>query len=232
MKSNLILFVLCLVFSVTAGAQTIPIHKTKGKISIDGDLADWKTPFKGPFVIHNSGGKATQLTTVSFAWDDENLYVAYRSQDAKIVGSKKQNDSQIFNSDDLVEIFIDPDGDRQNYLEIGVNAFSTHYDMLIKCISPGCGGWNTSISFNLSGMQAVSKITPKGFSTEIKIPFSGLKNIPNGNFNKPKIGTKWKGNAFRIDYGNTTEYLALQPYKNPVFGFHKPEEFAVLEFVE
>jgi hypothetical protein len=232
MKISEIAAVLFLTFSITTNSQNIPIHKTTEKLIIDGDLSDWKTPFSGPFVIHNSGQKATQNTMVSLSWNDENLYIAYKSVDSKIVGSSQKKDSQIFNSDDLVEIFIDADGDGQNYVEIGVNAFSSNYDMLLKCISPLCGGWNTSMAFDITGLEAQSKITPEGFNTEIKIPFSSLETIKNGNFAKPKIGTKWRGNTFRIDYGNTTEYLALQYYKSLNFGFHQPQEFAVFEFVE
>ena len=213
-------------------AQTIPVHKINENLTIDGDLSDWKTSFLGPFVVHDSGKKATQDTFVSLTWNDENLYIAYRVLDSKITGKPQKKDSQIFNTDDLVEVFIDPDGDGQNYVEIGVNAFSSYYDMLLKCISPNCGGWNTSIDFDIPGIEAQSKITPEGFTTEIKIPFSGLETIKNGNFTKPKIGSKWKGNTFRIDYGNITEYLALQPYKSLQFGFHQPQEFAVFEFVE
>ena len=186
----------------------------------------------GPFVIHNSGEKAIQNTMVSLSWNDENLYIAYHSEDSKIVGKLQKKDSKIYEADDLVEVFIDPDGDGKNYLEIGINAFSTNYDMLIKCISPECGGWKTAMNFDIEGLEAISKITPEGFDTEIKIPFSSLEKIENGNFIKPKIGTKWKANTFRIDYGNTTEYLALQDYKSLKFGFHHPEEFAVFEFVE
>ena len=232
MKITSIAAVLCFMYSATNYAQTIPVHRTSEEIKIDGDLSDWKTSFLGPFVIHNSGQKATQNTFVSFAWSDENLYIAYRSADSKIIGSVQKRDSQIFNTDDLVEIFIDPDGDGQNYIEIGVNAYSSYYDMLLQCISPNCGGWNTSMDFDITGMEAVSKITPEGFDTEIKIPFSSLKGIKNGNFNSPKIGTKWRGNAFRIDYGTITEYTALQYYKSLKYGFHQPEEFAVFEFME
>ncbi|MEP6805770.1 MAG: hypothetical protein ABI892_14680, partial [Flavobacterium sp.] len=82
------------------------------------------------------------------------------------------------------------------------------------------------------GLEAQSKITPEGFNSEIKIPYSSLETIKNGNFSKPKTGTKWKGNIFRIDFGNTIEYLALQPYKTTKHGFHQPEQFAVFEFVE
>lgn len=232
MKINKNVIILFLLFSLINFAQTIPIHKTNEKCIIDGDLTDWKTLFSGPFVIHNSGEKATQNTFVSLSWNDENLYIAFRSHDSKIVGSLQKKDSQIYNTDDLVEIFLDPDGDGQNYLEIGVNAFSANYDMLIKCPSPACGGWNASMTFDISEMEAVSKTTPEGFCTEIKIPFSSLEKIKNGNFSQPKAGTKWRGNTFRIDYGNSTEYLALQPYKSLKFGFHQPQEFAVFEFVE
>lgn len=218
--------------STTVFSQNIAIHKIENKLTVDGDLSDWKTPFIRPLVIHNSGERATQNTMVSLSWNDENLYVAYNSVDSNIIGSNQMKDSSIFSTDDLVEIFIDADGDAQNYVEIGVNAFSTNYDILLKCISPTCGGWKTSMTFNIEGLEAVSKITTEGFSTEIKIPFSSLEKIQNGNFKKPSSGTKWKGNAFRIDYGNTTEYLALQPYKSMKFGFHQPQEFAVFEFME
>lgn len=232
MKINTIVVLLGVMMSLTTYSQTIAIPKTTNKITIDGDLSDWKTSFSRPFVIHNSGEKATQNTMVSLSWNEENLYVAYSSIDSQIVGKPQSKDAEIYKTDDLVEIFIDPDGDGQNYIEIGVNAFSTNYDMLIKCISPKCGGWKTATSFDISGLEAVSKITTEGFCTEIKIPFSSLEKIQNGHFSKPKSGTKWKGNTFRIDYGNTTEYLALQPYKSLKFGFHQPEEFAVFEFVE
>ncbi|MBF4464442.1 carbohydrate-binding family 9-like protein [Flavobacterium sp. LC2016-12] len=232
MKVISIVSVLYFMCSIAVFSQNITIHKIENKLTVDGDLSDWKTPFIGPLVIHNSGQKATQNTMISLSWNDDNLYIAYNSVDSKIIGSSQKKDSPVFNTDDLVEIFIDADGDGQNYIEIGVNAFSTHYDMLLKCISPDCGGWKTSMNFNIEGLEAVSKITTEGFSTEIKIPFSSLQKIQNGNFLKPKIGTKWKGSAFRIDYGNTTEYLALQPYKSMKFGFHQPVEFAVFEFME
>lgn len=213
-------------------AQNIAIHKTDRKITIDGTLSDWTATFLGPFVVHNSGEKATQSTFVSFSWNEENLYLAYRVTDSEIRGSEQKKDAPIFNTDDLVELFIDADGDGKNYVEIGVNAFSTNYDLLLKCISKDCGGWKTSMTFTIAGLETKSTITADGFCTEIKIPFSSLKKIENGNFSQPQAGTKWKGNAFRIDYGNTTEYLALQSYKSLKHGFHQPSEFAVFEFVE
>ncbi|KAF2513813.1 carbohydrate-binding family 9-like protein [Flavobacterium foetidum] len=228
-----VFYCLCLIITGFANyAQHIPIYKTSKEIRIDGDLSEWKAPFLGTFKIHNSGEKASQNTFVALSWNENNLYVAYRVEDAEIIGKLQPKDSKIYETDDLVEIFIDPDGDGKNYLEIGVNAFSTYYDMLIKCISPDCGGWNTSIDFDVSGLETASKTTINGFTTEIKIPFAGLVKIKDSGFKIPKNGTKWKGNLFRIDYGKIIEYQALQPYNSAKFGFHQPEEFAVFEFVE
>ena len=223
-----------IVFSISffSYSQTFPIYKTASPLVIDGDLSDWKPPFFGPFVKHNSGLKATQETYAALSWDNENLYLAYKCIDSKIIGSAKKQDTPIFNTDDLVELFIDPDGDSKYYLEIGVNAFSSNYDMIINCISPLCGGWNTDISLDILGMETVSKHITNGYNVEIKIPFSSLNAIEKAGFKTPIVGTKWKGNLFRIDYGNTTEYLALQSYKSLQFGFHQPQEFAVFEFVE
>lgn len=232
MRFGTILSSLLVIIATTVNSQNILIHKTNKRIKIDGDLTDWKTPFLGPFVIHNTGEIATQNTFVSLSWNNKNLYLAYKCSDSQIIGRFQKKDSQVFNTDDLVEIFLDPDGDSQNYIEIGVNAFSTNYDLLLKCISEECGGWNTSMDFDIKGLETVSKINKDGYTVEIKIPFSSLIKIKNGGFSKPKVGTKWKGNAFRIDYGNTTEYLALQPYKSLKFGFHQPQEFAVFEFVK
>lgn len=232
MRLTTLFFYSIILFSKVVYAQTFPVHKTKRQIKIDGNLSDWDKPFLGPFVIHNSGEKALQNTFVSLSWNNKNLYIAYKCNDYQIIGTSQKRDSEIFNTDDLVEIFLDPDGDSQNYIEIGVNAFSTNYDLLLKCISPECGGWNTAMDYDIKGLESVSKINSEGYIVEIKIPFSSLCKIENGGFKKPKNGTKWRGNTFRIDYGNTTEYLALQPYKTSVFGFHQPQEFAVFEFVE
>jgi len=232
MRFKAIVPFIIVLFSVASNSQNIPIHKTKKQIIVDGNLSDWETPFLGPFVVHNSGEKTAQNTFVSLSWNEENLYIAYNCKDSNIIGKPQIKDAQIFYTDDLVEIFMDPDGDGQNYVEIGVNAFSTNYDLLLKCISAQCGGWKTEIGFNIKGMETVSNINSEGYTVEIKIPFASLEKIKNANFIKPKAGTKWRGNTFRIDYGKSIEYLALQPYKSLKFGFHQPAEFAVFEFVE
>jgi hypothetical protein len=230
MNINHLFYFVFFCYSIVITSQTIPIYKITNAPIIDGDISDWKTPFIGPFVRHNSGEKGIQETYVSLSWDSQNLYLGYRCSDSKIVGSTRKHDYPIFERDDLVEIFIDPDGDSQNYLEIGVDAFSTNYDMIINCVSPDCGGWKTDISFDITQMETVSKINNNGYCVEIKIPFSSLSTIKNSGFLIPTVRTKWKGNLFRIDYGKQTDYLAISAYTGSQFGFHQPEQFKTFEF--
>lgn len=226
-----ILFYLILGFvSKQLTAQNILIPKLNKTIDIDGDLSDWETPFLGPFVIHNSGEKPTQLTYVSLSWNAKSLFIAYRCLDRKVIGAKRQNDTPLFSSDDLVEFFIDPDGDTKNYLEVGVNAFSSHYDLIVKCITKECGGWKNDINLDVKAMKTVARLIKGGYTVEIEVPFASLNNLPNANFETPKAGTKWKGNFFRIDFGKSTEYQSLQSYETKKHGFHQPTEFATLEF--
>lgn len=230
MKNSKTIILFYIIFSVASYSQTIPVYKTMNAPIIDGDLSDWKTPFIGPFVKHDSGQKATQETYVSLSWDSQNLYLGFRCMDSKIMGSARTHDYPIYKMDDLVEIFIDPDGDSQNYLEIGVNAFSTNYDYLINCVTEACGGWKTDSSFDLLQLETFNKVNKDGYTVEIKIPFSSLDTIINSGFSIPTINTKWKGNIFRIDYGNQTEYLAIAGYTSMKFGFHQPEQFNTFEF--
>ena len=232
MKYTFIAFLLLMVSTQQINSQTFLIHKTKQPILIDGDLSDWKNPFSQEFVIHNSGEKPTQSTFSSLSWDKNFLYIGYNCIDSKIVGKVRKQDSHLFETDDLVEIFISPTEEVKNYIEIGVNAFNSNYDVLIQCLDRDCTKRKSDLSINIKGLQTASKITESGYSVEIAIPFSSLNEITNGNFKTPKIGTIWKGNLFRIDYGQTKEYQSLKPYQSKKHGFHQAAEFAELQFVK
>jgi hypothetical protein len=223
-----------IVFGSTLGgyAQTYQVNKIGTNIIIDGDLSEWTTPFIGPFVQHNNGNPATQNTSVSLAWNYDALYLAYNISDISITGSVKVHDSPIYDTDDLVEIFIDPDGDTKNYAEIGINAFASYYDNIMLCATPDCGGKISDFSWDAQDIQTAAIRTSEGYTVEIKIPFANLATIPNGAFSTPTIGTTWKGNVFRIDYGPGEEYLAISAYPSGNMGFHQPTQFKTLEFVD
>ena len=236
------LYVLSLVsasfFSGTA-QKTYTVH-TIQNVTIDGSINEWDAiPFTDEFVKHDNAGKASQVTKAKIAWDASNIYFAFVAKDMDIKATNGSQDSKIFNTDDLIEFFIDPDGNGENYIEVGVNGLNVYYDYILKCVTASCGGWADDQIFDLNNFESaanyvgtVNTSTDKDteYFVEIKIPFASLKAIPNGGFTTPKDGDTWNANLFRIDQNasSSAEYLAWNPHNS--FGFHQPSKFGKLVF--
>lgn len=226
--------------SMAFAVESNTLHLQQNTIVIDGKLNDWATiPYSSEFVKHDDNSKTSQITRAKVTWDDANIYLAFDVEDTEIIGKMQQQDSRFFETDDLIEFFIDPDGDGQNYLEIGINASGSVYDYVIKCPNSSCGGWADNQAFDVQGIEIKTTIdgtlnnandVDKGYIVECKIPFSAL-TIENGNFKKPSNNTAWKVNLFRIDYSTKTpvEYQSWTPHN--AFGFHQPAKFGVLHFM-
>lgn len=232
-----------IVFSGVLKAQPLSytIYKT-GALVIDGNLSDWGSiPFTPDFVIHNTSAAALRNTKAKMLWDNNNLYVAFQVTDQDMKGSLVAHDASIFNSDDLIEVFLDFDGNGTNYIELGVSVINTSYDFIIICPAASCGGWQSNTAWNITGFQsAVQRTgtvnnagdTDVGWNIEMQIPFSGLATATGSGFSIPAASTHWRGNLFRIDYSTPVaaaqEYQAWSPYTS--FGFHQPASFGHFYF--
>jgi len=85
------------------------------------DRAAWSEPF-GRI---EDGAKTGHETRVALLWDDECLYAAYRVTDPDIRAISTVHHSQIYMTDDDVEIFVEADG---GYYELGTNPINTIYE--------------------------------------------------------------------------------------------------------
>ncbi len=109
-------------------------HRTSGTITIDGKLEEssWKkAPFTKNFVIHTDGKEPKSPTKAQVLWDDNCLYIAFTVTDTDIWATLKNHDEHLW-KEEAVEVFIDPDGDRDNYLEIQVNPLGTTLDIFMN----------------------------------------------------------------------------------------------------
>ena len=64
-------------------------------------------------------------------WDDNYFYIAEQLEEPHVWATLTKHDSVIFQDNDF-EVFIDPDGDNQEYYEIEINALNTDWDLLLK----------------------------------------------------------------------------------------------------
>ena len=67
----------------------------------------------------------------------------------------KQHDDIIYQDNDF-EVFIDPDGDSHNYLEIEVNALNTVFDLLL--VKPYRNGGPMVLAWDLKSMQTAVEL--------------------------------------------------------------------------
>ena len=232
-------------------------------IVIDGRLTEftWAAlPRVGAFTdIRKADQSASATTEATVAWDDDNLYVAFSATDSLPWGTMYKRDSRIWEQE-VVEVFLDPDGDGKNYPELEVSPHNVVVDLLIPAPRAGLA---SAITWDIEGLRTAVSKHPYGWITEIAIPWSSLAGA--GVVRKPDVGHKWRVGLYRIERPSAAplgleiaalqeklreapqdekaairaeieklnlgaQFLAWAPTRVQN-GFHDPERFGIVEFV-
>ena len=143
-----------------AAPRTYVCHRTSGSIVIEGALDDagWQgIPWVDSFqrFMAPSGG-TPQRTCVKAAWDDRNLYIAFRVYDADPWATKTVRDDALW-EEQVVEVYIDENDDLRNYREFEINPLGTVIDLLI----PKAGhqlDWRTVARWDATGWRTATQV--------------------------------------------------------------------------
>jgi hypothetical protein len=263
----LILLPSILCAAAAAQEYTPPLYRaarTQDDIRVDGKLDEftWAAlPRVGRFTdIRRPDNPDALPTQAALAWDDTHLYAAFSCVDPEPWGTMMQRDQHLWD-EEVVEIFLDPDGDGRNYPELEVSPHNIVVDLLI----PRQPGRSTDASvaarWDIQGLQtAVSKYSA-GWTVEIAIPWASLAE--GGASKAPRPGDRWRVGLYRIErpggpgraarIGELQSKLAgvaegeqaelrkeldsLQATSQALAwsptrrSFHDPERFGVVEFV-
>jgi hypothetical protein len=205
-------------------------------IKVDGILNEpqWKGLDTLRLTLNNApaGGKPTVETKVLVAWSQTRLYVAFISDAKNVKGTITQHDGALYDQD-VVEMFIDPDGDGKNYMELEWNGLNTSLDYFFTAPRQG-----DNTAWTAEGMQNAVKVrgtannasdTDTGIVAEISLPWSIFKQWSKGSM-PPKAGDSLALNFYRINYPspNAAELIAWSP--TGAADFHKPDKFGALIF--
>jgi len=203
---------------------------------IDGIVneAAWKACAPIEMNAAREGEKASQKTTARLMWDDRFLYISFECRDTHIWSTMTERDLPIYN-EEVVEAFINPDGDRESYLELEVNPLNTLWDGFILRKGErrdGMLAWNSlgiKRAVFVDGTLNDKSDSDGGWSVEIAVP---LEDIVDGRDTPPKSGDRWRLNLYRIDLpqgaGVRGEYYAWSPISGG--SFHDPDRFGEIEF--
>lgn len=181
-----------------------------GEIVVDGALDDpgWQgTPWTAPFVdIEGNVRPVPPLRTrVRMTWDEHFFYVGGDLQDPDLWATITRRDAVIFQDNDF-EVFLDPDGDTQRYMELEINALGTVWDLFLP--KPYREGGRAVNEWTIAGLRAAVRLEgtlndPRdrdtGWTVELALPWEALSDsgriaVP------PRHGDRWRVNFSRVQW--------------------------------
>lgn len=223
--------------------QVYTCLRTSAPITLDGKLdeAVWSQASAAePFVrfVNDETQAVAQQTQARMAWDDRFLYIAYHCQDAD-VWSLMEIEDELLCREEVVEAFIDPDGDGRNYVEIEVNPANAHIDLLITHPRK-VKGWEKLARWDMKGLRTATHVTgtlnqrgdiDQGWTCEIAVPFEALGNLDNLAPMPPREGDRWRIQLFRFDRPDPADVsLAECTSWSPTDTWHHPANFGTVIF--
>ena len=191
-------------------------------------------------------------TRMKMIWDEQNLYILAQLEEPHIWGNLKQRDTVIFYNNDF-EVFLDPNGDTHQYIELEINALNTVWDLFLE--KPYRNKVKVDNQWNIEGLQTAVAIEgtindpsdiDKHWIVEMALPWKGLKRgnpdaqIPRNAFwriNFSRVNWEYSILNNRYERKKDEQGKFLKEYNwvwSPqyVINMHEPERWGYVFFTE
>ena len=230
------------------------ILRTDDAIVIDGkdnETAWSKAPWTKKFNDIKTGKESNSIlpTRAKMLWDNQYLYVYALFPESDVWATLKEHDATVY-QDNALEIFIDTEGDGENYIEFQINALGTVWDLIMS--KAYRNGGNPISDWDIKGLKKAvfidgtmndSNDKDRSWSIELAFP---LKSLLLGQRKTPDVGTIWRMNLSRVQwqllkengsYSRKTdaqgrvlpaEYISWST--QGIVNFHYPERWGYVKF--
>ena len=182
-----------------APSDEVPVYSARRAIDaihIDGTLdeASWTraSRARGFRHIYDPARPSKYPTEAAIVWDDDNLYVAFDCTDIEPWGTKENRDDRLW-EEEVVEVFLDPDGDGLNYAELEVSPNNVVVDLLLPRPKADV---EQALRWNIGGLKTAVGRHATGWIAEIAIPWRSLGAA--GVCAPPAVDDQWRVGLFRI----------------------------------
>jgi hypothetical protein len=227
-------------------------YRAAKPLVIDGRLDDaaWQDAAWSDDFVDIEGDarpKPKHRTRMKMLWDDTYLYIAAELDEPHISASATKHDSYIFHFDHDFEVFIDPDGDNQLYVELEMNALNTIWDLLL--VRPYLNGGPPLDSWENPGLKSAVYINgtlndprdiDQGWSIEIAWPWKCFEQLSRSPA-PPKDGDQWRINFSRVELQQENvagKYRKIPKSKEDnwvwspqgAIDMHRPERWGYVQF--
>ncbi len=214
----------------------LPFYRAKrrgGAIALDGVLDDpgWQgVASTGPFLRTGDGGTPTFRTEAMLTWDEEALYVAFKVEDEDLWAKLSKDDDPIY-EEEVVELFIDADGDGKSYNELQLSPRGVKFDASFEGRRQGMNlAWGSGMTFGiaLKGTLNDASDRDEGWTAELRVPVANLSKVPRW---PPQEGDEWRFNLYRLEWHSERRVNEGSAFSPPMVGdFHNLVRFGRLVF--
>jgi len=228
------IFIFICIFITAAAAAEKPeyqVRKTSDPINIDGVINEevWSlAPTVGPFLNSRDGTESPIQTEGRILYDDQFLYFAFTLTDSNIWATYTNRDDHLW-LEEVIEIYLVPDLEGTNYIELEVNPLGAMIDIYLLDIRKPLPyqSWNSSELEWAVSVDGTIDGNPgdKEWHCEIKFPLADAVTAPNL---PPEPGDTWGMNLYRIEKKPERAGLAWSPIMKG--DFHTPSMFGTLVF--
>ena len=122
----------------------------------------------------------------------------FDSQDEDVWAKLEKNDDPIY-GEEVVEVFLDADGDGKTYNELQVSPRNVQFDAYFPARRQGMDlGWSAGMTTAVKIRGTLNNPADKdeAWSAEMKIPVKNLAAVPRW---PPAPGDKWRFNLYRLE---------------------------------
>lgn len=213
--------------------MTLNAYRIKdSSLTLDGLLNKpaWAAADTTPLFVNTNGQTVNNPTTLAkVLWDSNYLYVAFDCQDPDIWATYTQHDDPLY-KEEAVEIMIDADGSQSTYTELQVNAAGTIFDAYWperrKDVDMAFDA-HLKVGVHVDGTINKHDDVDKGWTTEIAIPFSSIRDAPH---RPPLDGETWRVNFYRMDKPNAKSQIGMMWSPTYVGDYHALDRFGYITF--
>ena len=197
-------------------------RRVLGEVTADPLAEIWRGVAPHEFRLAADGRPPQQGTTVRSVWNADEWRILIEVADTHVWATLTARGASLY-QEEVVEVFVDPVGDLENYFEIELNPLNTVLEVVLR---KNRSGYMKDFAWRCEGLRTAAHRTDTGWCAEFAIPFRSLVAEP------PPPGAKWRANFCRIDRPPGVE-RELTAWSSPGrLNFHTPERFGFVEFVE
>ena len=179
----------------------------------------WRVPSLN-LVLNNGSGAPEQGTEVRIGHDGHSLRVLFVCEDLAPWASLTERGAPLY-MEEVVEVFLDVDGDGLAYYELELNPNNAVLDVFVRRVR---NGFRKDFRWRCEGLRTAVRMIEGGWSGEFAIPFESVCAKP------PQPGARWRVNFTRIDRPKDRPRELSSWSPTGLDQFHIPERFGTVLF--